>query len=249
MSDPELLRAYDTEVRARPRALPGFAIEHSGGVVLLTGAFNFVSHWDLSGRLPEEVVRKLATRFRRRREGLIWDIHGHDVPITLNAILESNGLRENQTTTLMALDLALFSDQPFEFNVQRVTDLSGLRDFVHVAGEAFGHQDDWVFDAYRDRLDSHEDQLFVTYVNERPAGSSRIELLRDTPFAALYGGGVAPIYRGRGIYRAMIMARAALAKARGVRYLTTTARETSRPILEHLGFRALTQVRRWVLPT
>jgi hypothetical protein len=248
VSDSALLRAYDAEVRARPRPLPGFATEYSDGVILLIGAFNFVCCWDLRGRLQEQVVRKLASRFQRTRESLIWDVHGHDVPNTLSTTLAANGLREAQTSSLMSLDLAAFPRRLLDLDVRRVTDLSGLRDFVFVTGEAFGRQDNWVFDAFHDRLESQEDQLFVAYVDERPAGSSRIEILPDTRFAVLYGGGVVPIYRGRGIYQAMITARALQAQAQNIRYLVTTARETSRPILEYMGFQALTQVRRWVLP-
>jgi hypothetical protein len=47
----------------------------------------------------------------------------------------------------------------------------------------------------------------------------------------------------------MVAARALLAKAHGVRYLSTGARETSRPILESLGFTPATRFTRWVLPT
>ena len=242
-----LLRAYDAEVRARPRAMPGFVVEHIDGVTLLSGGFNFVSHWDLSGHDPEQVVHRLASRFRQAGQSLIWDIHGHDGPDNLGAILESKGLEETQASTLMALDLGRFPDQTIDHDVQQVRDLAGLRDFVRVTVEAFGREDDWVIETFRDRLEDDLDQLFVAYVQGRPVGCSRIECPADSRFAGLYGGGVSPGFRGLGIYGAMIRTRAAEARARGFYYLTTTARETSRPILERLGFQPLTPVRRWVL--
>lgn len=90
--------------------------------------------------------------------------------------------------------------------------------------------------------------MFNAYVHGEPAGSSRIELSPGCPFAGLFGGAVSPRFQGRGLYRAMVAARAASAKARGVRYLTTGAQETSRPILQRLGFVPLTHITRWVSP-
>ena len=69
----------------------------------------------------------------------------------------------------------------------------------------------------------------------------------DRAFAGLYGGGTDPVWRGRGVYRAVVAARAAEARARSVRYLTVDALETSRPILQRLGFEPLAQVTGWLL--
>ena len=67
-------------------------------------------------------------------------------------------------------------------------------------------------------------------------------------FAGLYGGGTRPDYQGRGVYLALVAARAAEARRRGHRYLTVDARETSRPILQRIGFEPLTTLRDWTLP-
>lgn len=51
------------------------------------------------------------------------------------------------------------------------------------------------------------------------------------------GGVVLPSYRGRGLYRALVHARLAHARARGIAIATSHAREaTSAPILEAIGF-------------
>jgi predicted acetyltransferase len=55
-------------------------------------------------------------------------------------------------------------------------------------------------------------------------------------------GGTHPDWRGRGAYRALVRARWDEAARRGVPVLATHARPTSRPILERLGFRTLSQV-------
>ncbi|HEY3017227.1 MAG TPA: GNAT family N-acetyltransferase, partial [Gaiellaceae bacterium] len=49
-----------------------------------------------------------------------------------------------------------------------------------------------------------------------------------------------PEWRRRGIYRALVAYRARLAERRGRRYLQVDASDESRPILERLGFVAVT---------
>jgi GNAT superfamily N-acetyltransferase len=63
---------------------------------------------------------------------------------------------------------------------------------------------------------------------------------RGTEFATFWGGATLKEWRGRGIYRATVAHRANLAAARGFRYLETDASSDSRPILERLGFVAVT---------
>ena len=67
-----------------------------------------------------------------------------------------------------------------------------------------------------------------------------IRFERGTEFATLWGGATLPEWRRRGIYRATVAYRANLAAGRGFRYLETDASDDSRPILERLGFTAVT---------
>ena len=62
----------------------------------------------------------------------------------------------------------------------------------------------------------------------------------QSAFGGLYGGGTRKQYRGRGLYRATVAARARDAVKLGARYLIVDALPTSRPILEKLGFVRLT---------
>ncbi len=66
-------------------------------------------------------------------------------------------------------------------------------------------------------------------------------------FASMWGGSTVPEQRGLGMYRALVARRADEARRRGFRFLTTDARETSRPILERVGFVPLTGITGWVL--
>jgi len=63
-----------------------------------------------------------------------------------------------------------------------------------------------------------------------------VEFHIGTEFASLWGGGTLPSWRGRGVFRSLVAHRAALAAARGFRYLQVDASPDSRPILTRLGF-------------
>jgi len=67
-----------------------------------------------------------------------------------------------------------------------------------------------------------------------------VRYAKGTEFASLWGGSTLPSWRRRGIYRALVAARARLAVASGYRYLQVDASDNSRPILERLGFVGLT---------
>jgi GNAT superfamily N-acetyltransferase len=67
-----------------------------------------------------------------------------------------------------------------------------------------------------------------------------IRFAAGSEFASLWGGGTLPDWRGRGIYRAIVAYRANLAAQRGFRYVQVDASDDSRPILERLGFVAVT---------
>jgi ribosomal protein S18 acetylase RimI-like enzyme len=89
--------------------------------------------------------------------------------------------------------------------------------------------------------------IYLATVQGVPVSAGRLELPEGRAFASIWGAGTSPEFRGRGIYRAMVAARVELARHRGYRFLTVDARETSRPILERLGFRPLSTTVGWVL--
>ncbi len=84
--------------------------------------------------------------------------------------------------------------------------------------------------------------LFVALADGALAGTTGL-LLREG-YGYLVGAQVIERARGRGVYRALVAARLALLRARGVDLAVTQAREaTSAPMLEHLGFRTVLRSR------
>jgi GNAT superfamily N-acetyltransferase len=76
----------------------------------------------------------------------------------------------------------------------------------------------------------------VALAGQTPISAGRVEFHAGTDFASLWGGGTLPGWRGRGVFRSLVAHRAALAAARGFRYLQVDASADSRPILQRLGF-------------
>lgn len=80
----------------------------------------------------------------------------------------------------------------------------------------------------------------VCFASGEPISAARIEFPPGSEFATLWGGGTLPEWRGRGAYHATVALRAKLARERAYRYLAVDAMPASKPILERLGFAALT---------
>jgi ribosomal protein S18 acetylase RimI-like enzyme len=88
---------------------------------------------------------------------------------------------------------------------------------------------------------------FLAFVDGVAAAGARLELPPGRSFASMWGAGTDPAFQRRGLFRALVKERAALARDRGYSYVTVDAKETSRPILERCGFDALTNLTAWVL--
>lgn len=244
-----VLARFDAEVRANPAPPAGIAVERRGGLVLLTGGFNYVSAWDLTAQTMGTAVAQQAAWFRARGEELMWRIYDHDGPPGLAACLSAAGFEPGPPGTLMFFDLTqkLATAPAHGALVRRVRTLGELDGFVSAAGLAFGQDEAWQREAFAKQLDDRDMALFVAWVGEQAVASARLEMAAGRSFGLLFGGGVAPAHRGQGLYRALVTARALEAKARGLAYLSIEARDTSRPILERLGFVPAGRETTWTL--
>ncbi len=81
-------------------------------------------------------------------------------------------------------------------------------------------------------------RFFVARIGSEVVGTAWLSLRED--YAYLLGTQVFEAARGRGAYRALVAARLAFLRERGIDVAVTHAREaTSAPMLEHLGFETL----------
>jgi GNAT superfamily N-acetyltransferase len=132
-------------------------------------------------------------------------------------------------------------------DIREVSDGAGFADYLAVNAAANGRPARQSVEELRRTVDDPGLAYFVAYAEGRPVASGGLQLPLARAFAGLYSGGTLPEYRSRGVYRALVAKRAAEARRRGCRYLWVDARETSRPILERLGFQPLATIRGWTL--
>lgn len=247
-----ILSRYDAEVRASPPEEAGLERTWVGGVLRAQGIYNHIGWWSLNDGQVEAAVQREAEYFRGLGQDVEWKVFSHDGPPGLTAHLTAAGFVPDETETFLAFDLeagGLDGASVPNVEVRRATGDAGLADYVTANSAAFGRSDHpfQQVEVLAPRLNDGSLEIYVAYADGKPICSGRLELMPGRAFAGLYGGGTDPAWRGRGVYRAVVAARAAEARARGVRYLTVDALETSRPILEQLGFEPLAQVTGWVL--
>ena len=243
-----ILARFDAEIRADPPAEVGVERKWADGVLRTVGAYNFIGWWTFGADETAAVVTREAAFFRTK--GVQWKVFDHDGPPNLAAALLAAGFEEDGPETFLVLDTDAVSaafEAPPGIEVREVKDRAGAADLVAVSEAAFGRDEPWRLEQLVGRLADPTQALFVAYDGGVPVSSGRLELAPGKAFAGLYGGGTRPDYQGRGVYRALVAARAAEARRRGHRYLTVDARETSRPILQRIGFQPLTTIRDWTL--
>ena len=253
----ELLAAYDAQLRDHvPDPLPkGATVERDGPLLRFFGLFGlgnrgFISYRDLAGLdgddLDELIARQVRV-FTERGERFEWKLHGHDRPPDLPHRLRAAGfLTEDEETVVIArVDEAASSPVlPEGVSLREVTDRNDLDRIATFERDAWEDEDDqsWIADMLEAERTANPSGISIVVAEAGGAivcaGWVRFE--SGTDFATLWGGATLPAWRGRGIYRATVAHRAVLAAQRGFHYLEVDASNDSRPILERLGFTAVT---------
>ena len=197
-------------------------------------------------------IEALIARERARAEAegraLEWKLYGHDRPEDMGARLTAQGFTPDEPETLLAFALRGSLPEVEGIAVRRVgPDELALVDEVNAAVWVAGAAGQ--AEALGRTLRRMPERLSI-YVAEdergRPASVGWLRKPADADFATLWGGSTVPSSRGRGFYRALVASRLREAAQAGYRYALVEARETSRPILERLGFMPLTTVRGYV---
>jgi GNAT superfamily N-acetyltransferase len=178
----------------------------------------------------------------------ILELYDHDKPANIEACLKQEGFMPNPKGTLMVLPLNDDICTQTGHDICRVTSADRVHDYLSVAKAAFGSVEEGQFDYLTELMSAPDFALFCGYADGEPAVSGLLQMPAGTSFGLLYGGGVSPAHRSKGFYKAAVAARVSVARERGMKYLATEARETSRPILESLGFIPLVKETTWMLP-
>ena len=253
MDQPDVLAAFDEQMRRRPVAGPGVRVEAEQRLTRTAGTDGSccaVVWSDLTETDADEVI---AAEVARASGSLEWKLYSHDRPADLPDRLRAAGLRPEPVETLLVAEIADLDvpvAAPDGVRLAVVDDPAGVRTMLRVHDAVFGpgttHPS--VAEAVRTalRLRPRPIEAVVAWAGEEPVSAGRVEFHEGTDFASLWGGGTLPAWRGRGVFRALVAHRALLARDRGFRYLQVDALPASRPILERMGFHPLAETTPWM---
>ena len=192
----------------------------------------------------EDAIREQVSYFESIGQDFEWKVYDYDTPPDLKERLAAHGFEVEDLDVVMVLDLeeapeTLF--QPVPHAVRRITGPAGIGDVVSVEEAVWG-KDFSELGRYLTRTLTHHPQqlsVYVACVGDKSASAAWIFFTAGSRFGSLWGGSTLSEYRGRGLYTALLAARAREARDRQVRYLTVDASPMSRPILEKFGFQVI----------
>lgn len=249
MDTAAVLAAFDERMRrgARPDH-PGVRVERVGGVVRQTDSasgWNGVLWSDLDAGSADAAIAAQVRHFEALGLDVEWKLYGHDRPADLAARLLAAGFRPEDEETLMVAgvrDLPDGPEPPEGVRLCPVTEPSGVDLVAAVHEQVFARDPSRLVQWLRARLSERPGTVsaVVAMAGDVPVSAARMEMCPGTGFAGLWGGGTLPQWRGRGIYRSLVGFRARIAAERGYDWLQVDASAMSRPVLERLGFTALT---------
>ena len=208
-------------------------------------AQDMVSFSALTEDIADEIISEQAAYYRALTTEVEWKVYQHDSPPDLLQRLERHGFQAGLRETVLVLDLqdpASWIERPSVYQVIRIEDGHQADLYRQAADEIF--EKDHEFTARElisgIRRGSTEHLGYVVIEENTAISIGRLYSHPQSAFGGMYGGGTLKQYRGRGMYRAIVAARAREAIKLGARYLLVDALPTSRPILEKLGFVRLT---------
>jgi GNAT superfamily N-acetyltransferase len=263
VSAPDPLADLPPEVAfqaVNPAAVGPAPFPETGAFRVLTGGYcllatpmptvNFVEVLELAADQVAGAVEEVRTLLAERgRHQVAWSVAETDDARL--AALRAFGMTPYEDAplepqfTAMASVWAPPGPQSPDVSVRRVSELEDFLAIAELATSVFGTgpEDSAAFvDSMRRRYRLQQEgrthmTTYLALIDGQPVGEAQAAL---TPVGSnLSGSSVRPDARGRGVYRALVAARWDEAVARGLPAMTVQAGEMSRPILERLGFRAV----------
>jgi ribosomal protein S18 acetylase RimI-like enzyme len=206
----------------------------------------FVTYRDLDGLEVDEAIVRTIRAYAERGESFEWKHHGHDRPDDLPERLREAGFEPEERETVViarVADIAGDVALPDGVALREVGERAEFDRIGEMQADVWGERDyGWLSEMLEgERIAAPEAiAIFVAEAGEEVVSAAWVRFQRGTDFATLWGGATRKEWRGRGIYKALVRHRANLAAERGFTYLEVDASDDSRPILERLGFVAVT---------
>ena len=253
----ELLTAYDEQLRTHAEVVGASDVSRDGP--LFRAVFEhggFVSYRDLGGLAGpalDDLVDRTVAHFRDQTDvaSFEWKSRGHDLPADLGDRLVARGLVAEPVETVMigeasllAVDVPLADAPQGPVVVRRIGEggdvVGDLTRMLAAQESVFGTGRGPSVASSLAELESGASEFWIAEVAGRVVCGGRLTPVDGTEFAGIWGGSTLPGFRGRGIYRALVSARARSAVERGIRLIHSDCTDMSRPILERSGLRAVT---------
>lgn len=255
-----LLDAFHTSIRLAGREdepAPGIVLDTDGPVrrrypATPGSSYCMVECPEGLGADPDHWIARQVAFFSGRGEQVEWKTYSYDSPADLADRLVAAGfVAEDEETLLLGEVAGLVHDVtlPDGVALRQVSSEEDLARVDVLLRTIWGEGRDDGSLAAEVRADP--DALDVVVAEESPTGpvlcAGWLRYTRGTDFASMWGGSTLPQWRRRGLYRATVAHRAALARDRGHRYVRLDTSPDSRPILERLGLRAVATTTPYVL--
>lgn len=246
-----LLAAYDRELRTDAETPSALDVTRLGPWRLVTfaGGRGFITYQDLGGADSDAIQRLVVDALKHFTqladiERVEWKTRGHDHAPGLHEALLENGFVPDDPESIMIGDaeaLVIEVALPAGVTLRRVTEEVDVRAMSAMQDAVFG---DPVSTSAADdllrRLSLVEGlELWVAEAAGKIVSAGRLEPVRGSLFAGIWGGATKQEWRGQGIYRALTAARARSAIGMGKTLIHSDSTEFSRPILERSGLLAV----------
>jgi hypothetical protein len=241
------LAAYDAQLRAEAETSGAITVKRHGPLLLATfmNGRGFVTYQSL-GAADERGIRSLASEALAYYQAdpeitrVEWKTRGHDNAPALHEALVEHGFVPDAAESIMigeATALAVDVPLPDGVMLRRVTEEADVRAMSAIEDEVFDEPAlAETADTYLRRLSLGDRmELWVAEFEDQIVCVGRLEPVRGTDFAGIWGGATVPAWRRRGIYRALTAARARSALDMGKTLIHSDSTEYSRPILERSG--------------
>lgn len=209
----------------------------------------FVSYRSLDGLDSEEIDALIARQrdfFAAKGQSVEWKLRGHDKPADLPDRLRAAGFEpEEQETVLVAESADIVErlrgrESVDGITIRQVDDRADFERIAAMESTVWNEDWSWLTDDLARRHATDLTEIYVAEANGEVVSAAWAVHKKGTEFTGLWGGSTLAEWRGKGIYKALVAIRAARAAELGYKYLHVDASDNSSPILQRLGFLAVT---------
>lgn len=244
-----LLAAYDEQLRGGSEAAdvptstdgPLIRVEYP-----VRGFVSYRSLERIDGAELDALIARQRDYFAAKGEPVEWKTRGHDKPADLIERLVAAGFVPEERETVVIAESAHVverlrgRDTVEGVTIRRTTDLADFERIATMESTVWNQDWSWLADDLVRCQATGLTDIFVADVDGEVVSAAWAVYKKNTDFTGLRGGSTLAEWRGKGIYKALVAVRAARAVELGYRYLQVDASDDSSPILQRLGFVAVT---------